>query len=141
MPIKTLQLSHTSVADLEPLRGLPLKEARLFRTQVSDLSPLASMPLERLDLGYTQVADISVLRGMPLIEAKFSNCTSLTDVSPLAENKELQTVTLPPNAKNIEFFRAFPKLERLSFTEDSSNRYRPDKTAAEFWQEYDAKQK
>jgi len=139
MPIKYLQLSHTPIADLGPLRGMPLEEVRLFRTQVNDLSPLQGMPLERLDLGYTKVADISALRGMPLTEAKFSNCTALTDLSPLKDCKELQTITLPPNAKNFEFLRAFPKLERLSFTEDSSNSYRPDKTAAEFWREYDAK--
>ena len=87
MPLKHLHLSHTSVADLKPLRGMPLKEIRLFHTQVADLSPLQGMPLERLDLGYTNVADISVLRGMPLIEAKFSNCTAITDLSPLAESQ------------------------------------------------------
>jgi serine/threonine protein kinase/Leucine-rich repeat (LRR) protein len=139
MPLEYLQLSHTTAADLEPLRGMPLKEVRLFRTKASDLSPLEGMPLERVDFGHTTVADISALRGMPLVEAKFSNCTSLTDVSPLAESMNLQTVTLPPNAKNFEFLRDFPKLQRLSFTEDPKNGYRPDKTAAEFWQEQDAK--
>ncbi|MEI8382167.1 MAG: protein kinase [Planctomycetota bacterium] len=129
MPLKYLELSHTPITDLDPLRDMPLKNLRLFRTQVSDLSPLQGMSLERVDLSYTNVTDISVLRGMPLIEAGFMSCPALTDVSPLADCKELQTVTLPPNAKNFEFLRAFTKLRRLSFAED--------KTPAEFWKEYD----
>ncbi len=129
MPLKFLELSHTPIADLEPLRGMPLKNLRLFRTQVSDLSPLQDMSLERLDLSYTNVTDISVLRGMPLIEASLSHCAALTDVSPLADCKELQIVSLPPNAKNFEFLRAFTKLKRLSFADD--------KAPAEFWREYD----
>lgn len=137
MPVRYLYLSHTSIVDLGPLRDMPLKELRMFRTQVSDLSPLQGMPLERLDLGYSRVADISVLRGMPLIEAKFNSCIALTDVSALADSKDLRIVTLPPNAKNFEFLRAFSKLERLSFSEDPNNNYRPDKTAAEFWKDYD----
>jgi hypothetical protein len=99
------------------------------------------MSLERLDLGYTNVSNITALRGMPLTEAKFSSCTMLSDITPLADCKNLQIVTLPPNAKDIEFLRTMPKLERLSFAEDASNGYRPNKTAAEFWKEYDAKQK
>ena len=129
MPLKYLQLSITPIADLGPLRGMPLKELRLFRTRVSDLSPLQGMSLERIELGYTEVTDISVLRGMPLSEAAFLNCPALTDVSPLADCKELQTVTLPPNAKNFEFLRDFSRLARLGFNEN--------KPAVTFWREYD----
>ena len=130
MPLKYLQLSHTPITDLGPLRDMPLKNLRLFRSRVSDLSPLQGMSLEQLDVSYTNVTDISVLRGMPLTEASLSNCPALTDVSPLADCKELQIVTLPPNAKNFEFLRAFTKLKRLSFAED--------KTPAEFWRDYDS---
>ena len=45
----------------------------------------------------------------------------------------------PTNAQDVEFLRAFPKLERLSFNPDPKMSYLPDKTAAEFWKEYDAK--
>jgi len=130
MPLKYLELSHTPTADLTPLRGMPLENLRLFRTRVSDLSPLQGMRLERLDLSYTQVTDISVLRDMPLIEAAFNGCPALTDVSPLANCKDLRIVTLPPNAKDFEFLRAFTKLERLSFGEN--------KSPAAFWREYDS---
>ncbi|MFO0906683.1 MAG: protein kinase [Pirellulales bacterium] len=130
LPLTFLELSHTPIADLGPLRGMPLKNLRLYRTQVSDLSPLQGMSLEQLDLSYTKVTDISVLRGMPLIEAKFMGSPALTDISPLADCKDLQIVTLPPKAKNFDFLRGVTKLRRLGFGEDT--------TAAEFWQGYDS---
>jgi Leucine-rich repeat (LRR) protein len=64
-------------------------------------------------------------------------CSQLSDLSPLAEAKALKSLTLPPNAKDFEFLRAFPHLERLGFAETNSLPRNPDKTAAEFWKEYD----
>jgi hypothetical protein len=46
----------------------------------------------------------------------------------------------PAQAKDFDFLRTFPKLERLSFTEDSTTQM-PDRTAAKFWEEYDAKKR
>jgi hypothetical protein len=48
----------------------------------------------------------------------------------------LETVILPPNAKDIEFLRKFTKLARLSYKFDSTVKG-PSMTAAEFWAEYD----
>src|SRR5215472_503379 len=98
------------------------------------------MPLHLLHLSGTKVSDISVARGMPLSILRLHNCSEIADISPLADCKGLQDVTLPPNAKNIEFLRDLPSIKRLSFVEDPSN-YEPDKTAVEFWQEYDARKK
>lgn len=64
----------------------------------------------------------------------------VTDLSPLADSKTLTDLTLPPNAKDIEFLRTFPKLERLGFSWDPKT-FLPDKTAAEFWKEWDARAK
>ena len=52
---------------------------------------------------------------------------NLTDLSPLADAKELMAVTLPPNAKNFEFLRSFPKLERISFQETEREPPRQDR--------------
>ncbi len=86
----------------------------------------------------TLVTDLSPLRGMPLKELKMHDCKELTDLSPLAECSDLKNLTLPPNAQDFEFLRTFPKLEFLSFTEDAKT-FVPDRTAAKFWEEYDAK--
>ena len=140
-PISILQLGNTAVADLTPLSGMPLTALNLDNTQVSDLSPLKGMPLKTLSLRGTRVTDLSPLRGMNLTSLLLINCRKLTDLSPLAECRELTTLTLPPNAKGIEFLRTLPNIERLSFQETPKKTERPDKTAAEFWKEYDAKKK
>jgi hypothetical protein len=88
-----------------------------------------------------KVSDVEPLRGMPLTSLKLHRCEELSDLSPLAECKDLKLLTLPPNAQDIEFLRTLPKLERISFSVDPNNGYRPDKTAEEFWKEYDAKKK
>ena len=87
------------------------------------------------------MARVSPLKGMPLALLHVGG-TQVTDLSPFADCQELKEVTLPPNAKDIEFFLTFPKPERISFTEDEATKARrPDMTAAEFWQEYDAGKK
>jgi hypothetical protein len=133
-------MGGTAITDLEPLRGMSLTSLWIFDTKVSDLRPLDGMPIHLLHLSGTKVKDLSVVRGMPLSYLRLHNCNELTDVSPLADRKELSSATLPPNARNFEFLRAFPRLERLSFAEDQKS-YEPDRTAAEFWKEYDAKPK
>ncbi|HUQ69696.1 MAG TPA: hypothetical protein VM165_09245, partial [Planctomycetaceae bacterium] len=70
---------------------------------------------------------------------RLMGCKEITDLSPLEDCKELQNIQLPPNATNIEFLRAFPKLTRIGFRSDPKTTWLADKTAAEFWQEYDAK--
>jgi hypothetical protein len=99
------------------------------------------MRLEHLQIIGTDVKDLAVLREMPLISVRLMNCKEITDLSPLAESKELQNITLPPNATNFEFLRALPKLTRIGFRQDPKTTWLADKTAAEFWQEYDARQK
>ena len=69
---------------------------------------------------------------MPLINLHLNDCGPITDVSPLTNCQELENVTLPWNATNIDSLRTLPKLERLGFQEDPKNGYLPDKTAAEF---------
>ena len=76
---------------------------------------------------------------MPLKEVRLHGCPNLTDLSPLADARELTHLTIPGNAKNFEFLRALPKLERLSYWETTSKGGPPSKTAEEFWKEYDAK--
>ncbi|MEO8351025.1 MAG: hypothetical protein ABI680_04800 [Chthoniobacteraceae bacterium] len=139
-PINQLWLGGTAITNLQPLRGMALKYLRIFNTKVTDLSPLKGIPLHSLHMSGTKVTDLSPLRGMPLRNLKLHECPNLIDLSPLADCKGLKSLTLPPNAKNIEFLRTLPNLERLSFKEERKG-WMPDKTAAEFWREYDAKKR
>ena len=83
---------------------------------------------------------MAVLRGMPLIHLRLHKCPGIIDLSPLQSSTTLQKLTLPAQAKGFKFLRTFPALERLSFTEDSKA-FVPDRTAAEYWKEYDASMK
>ncbi|MFO0915151.1 MAG: protein kinase [Pirellulales bacterium] len=137
MPIAELWLSDTKVADLSPLKGIKLRKLHLFRTGVTDLRPLEGMPLTFLNLVSTKVQDISPLAGMPLEDVKLDDCNELTDVSPLKQCPTLRQVVLPRRAKDFEFLRSFPYIERLSYDEDDNNGWRASLTAAEFWGVYD----
>jgi len=75
---------------------------------------------------------------MGLISLKLHNCPQLTDLSPLAEAKTLTSPTLPPNAKDIEFLRTFPKLERLGTNDAKTGGGLPGQPVAEFWKEWHA---
>lgn len=140
-PISELSLAATAVTDLAPLHGLPLKMLNLTNSKVEDLTPLREMKLESLSLRGTKVTDLSPLRGLLLKALWLSNCKEITDLSPLADCQELTAITLPPKAKDLEFFRKLPKLERISFREDTKAGNRPAQTAAEFWMEWDLKMK
>ena len=137
-PIAELWIQETGVADLGPLKGMKLRKLHLYHTSVTDLSPLKGMPLEYLNLVTTKITDIGPVAGMPLEEIKLNDCKLLTDISPLKQCPTLRLVTLPPEARDIEFLRTFPRLERLSYTENDRNGWRPSQAAAEFWKEYDA---
>ena len=78
---------------------------------------------------------------MPLSGLFLAHCRELADLAPLADCRELARLTLPAGAKDIDFLRKLPKLERISFKETSNNYALPVQTAAEFWKEYDAKKK
>jgi eukaryotic-like serine/threonine-protein kinase len=134
--ISELSLMRTKVSDLTPLRGMPLERLYLAGTAVADISPLQGMPLKSLQISGTPVSDLAPVRGMPLRYLSMGNCTNITDLGPLENLTTLQSVVLPPNAKNFEFLRTFPKLRRISFTYDFAAKG-PAQTADEFWAEQD----
>ena len=140
MPLKKLYLQNTMVTDLSPIQGMRLESLHVSGTKVTDLSSLKGMQLESLNLSGTNVADLSVLRGMPLLHIRLHQCPNIVDLSPLKNCTTLLKITLPPQAKDFEFLRTLPKVELLSYTEDSTPAFPvPDRTAARFWEEYDAK--
>jgi internalin A len=97
------------------------------------------MPLKKLYLQNTMVTDLSPLKGLP-IDSLYLSGTKVVDISPLEGSATLQKLTLAVQVKNFEFLRTLPRLEHLSFIEDV-NVLLPNKTAAEFWKEYDAKKR
>jgi eukaryotic-like serine/threonine-protein kinase len=137
--ISELSLMRTAVATLEPLRGMPLKRLWLASTKVTDLSPLQGMQLVSLQISGTAVVNLEPLRGMPLHDLRMSSCTNITNLEPIAGNRTLENVILPPNANGFEFLRGLASLKKLSFRYDSATKG-PAQSAAEFWADYDKNQ-
>ena len=135
-PLSRLTIMHASVSDLTPLRGMSLKWLRLGGTKVTDLSPLEGMPLEYLQISGTQVNNISPLHEMPLKFLNMNSCTGITNLEPLKEITTLESVILPPNAKDFGFLRNEPRLTRISFKYDKSTRG-PAQSTKEFWAQQD----
>jgi eukaryotic-like serine/threonine-protein kinase len=132
-PITRLSIADAPVTDLSPLRGMKLTYLRISSTMVSDLSPIQGMPITNLTMTGTAVHDLTPLVGMPLRNLSMGDCKQITDLSPLADMKSLDSITLPPGAKNIDFLREFPKLTKIGYKSDKNI----PQAAADFWAEYD----
>ena len=118
LKIAVLNLDHTRVSDLSPLRstrlqelslvgtlvndlaalaGLPLTHLNIRNTRVSLLEPLRGAPLKTLDAGHTAVRDLAPLAGMPL-EAITLEATEVADLSALARCTALDMVNISTTA-------------------------------------------
>ncbi len=133
-PITTLNLNNVGLPDLTALAGLPLHVLSLAGcTAVTDLSPLEGMPLERLTLSRTGVRDLTPLAGMPLRELVLEHCAQLRDVSPLVGCRQLESLVLPHQVRDIEFLRSMSNLRALGYKI-------PAQPVADFWRAFDAKE-
>jgi eukaryotic-like serine/threonine-protein kinase len=139
-PLKQLSLGNTAVADISAARGASLTELDLSSTPVRDISAVQGAPLASVYLQNSSVADISGLYGAPLKVLLMHNCRKLQDLSPLAECRQLEYLTLPPLHKDIEFLRSLPNLKRLGYTLPRAG-WEQVPTPAEFWKAYDARKR
>lgn len=139
MQLRELFLIDAKVSDISALKGMPLGFLNLWKTQVTDLAPLQGMSeLWWLGLAQTPVSDLRPLQGLHVKVLTLHACLNLQDVSPLAECKQLDILTIPAQAKNIESLRRLPLHQLGASTEWDTERIQP---AADFWREYDAKKK
>lgn len=97
MPLKTLILEGTSVADLSPLTGMSLEVLHLQDTPVTDLSVIQGMPLRQLNLKGVAVNDVTQFTEMPLstlwlLETDVSDISALRGTS--LESLDLQDTTV-----------------------------------------------
>jgi Leucine-rich repeat (LRR) protein len=128
------------LSDLAPLTGAPLAHLHVTSAAISDLSPLRGAPLKTLYIPNTSVRDLSPLRGAPL-ERLWISRTQITDASALLEFPQLKEILLPAGAKNVEALKKLSKLARISFNGSCPGGAVPAQTAADFWKEFEAKQK
>ena len=133
-----VDLNHLTIGDLTPLHDLPINDLTLEGANFRDIEALRGMPLDTLNIRFTKVSDLEPLRGSSLAHLRVDS-SNLKDVGPLAECAELESIELPPKARNVESLRALKKLRYLSSSWDNAANH-PAQTVEEFWKEYDAKQ-
>jgi hypothetical protein len=96
--LQALDVAHSAVKDLSPLRKVPIVQLYLGKTPVTDLSPLAKHPtIECLDLGGSAVSDIRPLMTCPrlcyvnLWDSKVSSADATKLVAAMKRNKAKPT--------------------------------------------------
>jgi serine/threonine protein kinase/Leucine-rich repeat (LRR) protein len=130
MSLQSLTIHGTGVSDISVLEGMPLTFLYLHHTGVSDISPLQGLPLETLTISGTKVSDITPLAGAPL-KYLDTGGSKVSDLTALA-GAPLETLHLTEEniTHGMDVIRNIESLETIN-----------SMPAAEFWKQYDAKQK
>jgi len=139
MPLDVLKLADTQITDIEALRGAPLTvELDLSGTRVTSLEPLRGAPLQYLNLSKVPVASLAPLAGMPLKVLRMDSLPNQPDLNPLWECQDLEQLAIPFPSPSVVALRQLPKLKRLDYYVPVDNWDR-SKTPAQFWKDWDAR--
>ncbi len=68
MLLQMLDVRHTKVSDLSPLKGMPLAELFFEGTAVTDLVVLKDFPLKRISCNLEAPRDVKILRAIKTLE-------------------------------------------------------------------------
>ncbi|MEP6672131.1 MAG: protein kinase [Chthoniobacter sp.] len=140
LPVRRLQMQRTKVTNLAGLEGMPLEVLEAYQSQLNDVSVLANcQTLRSLRVAGTQVSDLTPVLHLPITDLTV-RASKIADLTPLAAFQTLENIELSKDTPGIEVLRKLPRLQYISDHYDGKN-HRPDKTAEEFWREYDAPQK
>jgi serine/threonine protein kinase len=106
----------TLINDLKPLSRCPLTELNIAGChRISMIYALKGLPLRKLNISGTKVSDLGPLTEMPLETLILANARNITDLTPLANNKSLQSLTLPTDSVNVTCLRQHKTLEAIGF--------------------------
>lgn len=111
----SVSLHASAFKSLEFLRGAPVSRIFSSNCQLEDLSAAPTLKLRQFFMGEN---------------------SRIKDYSPLARCPELAEVELGDPSVSPEPLRGHPNLKFLSYDWDTKNQ-RPDKTAVDFWKEFD----
>ncbi len=113
LPLRELALAdNPDVRSIAALRGLPLVELDLSGTSVAELEPLVGMPLRKLELTGSSVHELAPLAGVRTLRDLRISVAPVTNLAPLAalelehfEARDFAAASLAPVLK--------PSLKRL----------------------------
>jgi hypothetical protein len=115
---------------------MPLTSLVVGETQVADLSTLRGMKLTTLNCSKTPVADLAPLAGMPLTSLNLLDCPRLHDLAPLT-GMSLSEISLTPRnftREALEALRPCKSLKTIVIGTKASDRL----VAQDFWKKLDA---
>jgi len=93
--LTAVDLAHTGITDLAPLRSHPLEHLTVSDTRVADLSPLAAMrTLQTLRLSRLLRADLTPVWGLTEVEDLVLSFTAVHDLAPLRAFHKLRRLDL-----------------------------------------------
>jgi tetratricopeptide (TPR) repeat protein len=136
----SLNIGGTGVSDVSPLAGMPLRLLGVRGCPIRDVSPLAGMAIERVRLEATLIEDVGPLASMKISELLLQGCPNLGDVSALAKCRDLEFLTLPANARNVESLRQMTSLKKLIYPagESQNVNWQSVPPIEQFWKNFDA---
>ena len=108
----------------------------LYASAFKNLEILRGAPVSRIFSSSCQLEDLSAAPTLKLRQFFMGENSRIKDYSPLAQCPELEEVELGDPSVSPEPLRGHPNLKFLSYEWDSKNQ-RPDKTAVDFWKEFD----
>jgi hypothetical protein len=122
--------------DLAPLKEMPLTSLDIGATQVADLSTLRGMKLTTLNCFKTQVSDLEPLAGMPLTSLNLLDCPKLHDLAPLTQMNLSELSLTPKNftQESLEVLRQCKSLKTIVIGQEEHDRL----AAQDFWKKLDA---
>ena len=113
LPLKKLNLSHTSVRNLSPLKEMSLDALIINNTFVSELGALKKMALIELDLRASHVTKINEVNFSRL--KRFYMNDFILNLQPLSKARVLEEVYLPKSFKNHKQLSFIPENTKLIF--------------------------
>ncbi len=116
--LKKLNMSHTNVADLYPLRNLnKMEELDLSATKVKDINALQYMSsLNKLILDSTLITNISVLENMDSLKTLSMQYTKVDSLAPLEYLEHVENLKLSGMPiSDLKVFGEYSKVKVLVF--------------------------
>ena len=114
--LRELDLSHTAITDLVPIRNLTeLRELDISHTAVADLSPLKyAGQMTTLIVTGSAITEIAVLENMPSLEHLEMREVSVEDFTPLASLSSLETLDMAATpVSDLSFIEGIPQIRKL----------------------------
>ena len=134
--LRGLNLQNRGVTDLTPLTGMQnLAWLELQNTEVTDLTPLKGMPkLRRLELQNSKVTDLTPLKGLPNLRKLYLQNTKVADLTPLKGMPNLWWLYLQnTEVTDLTPLEGMPELAELRLRNTKVTDLTPLKGLPELW--------